>query len=221
MLSEFTAHCHPSFWGDLACEKVLRITEMSMPGRTTKFVSAIFASILAGTPLTIISHSETVGSRRRCAPGRPLVLPHRAQHQTPLLASPRGGRAAVASSPSEYFAPGEAACAASRASLATCGGQRPGRTAAAAEPQRRAKRRSARGCGAQCHPASECVRRKPFTGHCRFALARAVGGKSGIQSTTRDEQSGGQHADRFNSHTGARRCGSYSCHRGFLFAPSA
>jgi len=33
-----------------------------MPGRTTKFVSAIFASILAGTPLTIISHSETVAA---------------------------------------------------------------------------------------------------------------------------------------------------------------
>lgn len=33
-----------------------------MPNRTAKFVSAIFASILAGTPLTTISHSATVAA---------------------------------------------------------------------------------------------------------------------------------------------------------------
>ncbi len=33
-----------------------------MSGRTAKFVSAIFASILAGTPLTTISHSETAAA---------------------------------------------------------------------------------------------------------------------------------------------------------------
>jgi hypothetical protein len=35
---------------------------MSMPGRIAKFVSATFASILAGTPLLAISHSETVAA---------------------------------------------------------------------------------------------------------------------------------------------------------------
>jgi hypothetical protein len=34
--------------------------EMQMPKRTAKFVSAIFASIIAGTAFTTISHSETV-----------------------------------------------------------------------------------------------------------------------------------------------------------------
>ena len=33
-----------------------------MPNRTAKFVSAIFASILAGAPLTTISHSATVAA---------------------------------------------------------------------------------------------------------------------------------------------------------------
>jgi hypothetical protein len=35
---------------------------MLMPNRTAKFVSAVFASILAGAPLTTTSHSETVAT---------------------------------------------------------------------------------------------------------------------------------------------------------------
>jgi hypothetical protein len=55
MLPGIAAHCDPDFCGDLACNAPP--PEMQMSNRTAKFVSAIFASLLAGVPLTTISHS--------------------------------------------------------------------------------------------------------------------------------------------------------------------
>jgi hypothetical protein len=55
MLPGIAAHCDPDFCGDLACSAPP--PEMQMSNRTAKFVSAIFASLLAGVPLTTISHS--------------------------------------------------------------------------------------------------------------------------------------------------------------------
>jgi hypothetical protein len=59
MLSEITAHCDPSFCGDLGCEVSRIITGEHMPNRTAKFVSAVFASLVAVASLTTISHGAT------------------------------------------------------------------------------------------------------------------------------------------------------------------
>ena len=68
-----------------------------MPDRTAKFVSAIFASVLAGIPLATISHGATprdgglpFRSEGPDARWQPLVLSHRSRHQTSLLVSPKG-----------------------------------------------------------------------------------------------------------------------------------
>jgi hypothetical protein len=55
MLPGIAAHCDPDFCGDLACNAPP--PEMQMSNRTAKFVLAVFASLLAGVPLTTISHS--------------------------------------------------------------------------------------------------------------------------------------------------------------------
>ena len=72
-----------------------------MPNRTAKFVSAIFASILAGIPLRNgIARRRRRGRRlpfRTERPGarwQPLVLSHRSRHQASLLVPRRTGRKA-------------------------------------------------------------------------------------------------------------------------------
>jgi hypothetical protein len=55
MLPGIAAHCDPDFCGDLACNAPP--PEMQMSNRIAKFVLAIFAGLLAGAPLTTISHS--------------------------------------------------------------------------------------------------------------------------------------------------------------------
>src|ERR1700723_1977119 len=58
MLSGIAAHCHPSLcrdWGAKCCVS----PEVHMPARAAKFVSAIFAGVLAGIPLATISHGAS------------------------------------------------------------------------------------------------------------------------------------------------------------------
>jgi hypothetical protein len=58
MLSGIAAHCDPSISRDWVTK--CRVSpEIHMPGRTAKFVSAIFVSILAGIPLATVSHGAT------------------------------------------------------------------------------------------------------------------------------------------------------------------
>ena len=58
MLSGIAAHYDPSFCRDWGTK--CRVSpEIHMPARTAKFVSAIFASILAGIPLATVSHGAT------------------------------------------------------------------------------------------------------------------------------------------------------------------
>src|SRR6266516_8194169 len=61
MLSEIAAHCDPSSRGELGAKSIAHRSShygvASMQNRAAKFVSAIVASLLAGTPLTTVSHS--------------------------------------------------------------------------------------------------------------------------------------------------------------------
>jgi hypothetical protein len=53
MPSGIAAHCHPNLCGDWKREASRICAGVRMPDRTAKFVSAIFASVLAGASLTI------------------------------------------------------------------------------------------------------------------------------------------------------------------------
>ena len=82
-----------------------------MPDRAAKFVSAIFASVLAGASLAAISlNAARAADDCLAAPnaetpaGQSLVLPHRSRHQTPLLVSPDGRRNASANRRAEFRA---------------------------------------------------------------------------------------------------------------------
>jgi hypothetical protein len=56
-LSGIAAHCDPSFCGDWDGAKYrVSSPEMHMSNRAAKFVTAIFASLLAGAPLTTVSY---------------------------------------------------------------------------------------------------------------------------------------------------------------------
>src|ERR1700676_895590 len=62
MLPGIAAYCDPSFRRDLACEVSRSSPEMHMSSRTAKFLSAVFASFLIGTPLATLSHSAARAS---------------------------------------------------------------------------------------------------------------------------------------------------------------
>ncbi len=61
MLSEIAAHCDPSSRGEPGAKRIAHRSshhgDANMQNRTAKFVSAIFASLLAGMPLTTVSQS--------------------------------------------------------------------------------------------------------------------------------------------------------------------
>ena len=99
------AHCHPSFPEICGVKRRVSSPGMHMSNRTAKFVSAIFASILAGAnfaPVTGI-HAQAAGQlpvrpEGRDARGRSLVLPRRSRHQAQLLV-PAATRATRARAP--------------------------------------------------------------------------------------------------------------------------
>ena len=60
MLSGFAAYCDPSSLGELESESIAyRHRSRFMSTRTAKFVSAVFAGVLASIPLTTPSQGET------------------------------------------------------------------------------------------------------------------------------------------------------------------
>ena len=87
-----------------------------MSHRTAKFVSAIFASLLAGSPLVTASHSAPAeadkclsGPKGRAARGRPLVLSHRPRHQAPVLVRRRREGKVCAGRAGNFAAGGQSA----------------------------------------------------------------------------------------------------------------
>jgi hypothetical protein len=68
MLPGIAAHCDPSFRRDLACEVSRSSLEMQMSSRAAKIVSAVFASLLVGSPLSTLS-SSTARAADDCLAG--------------------------------------------------------------------------------------------------------------------------------------------------------
>jgi hypothetical protein len=68
MLPGIAAHCDPSFRGDLASEMSRSSLEMQMSSRAAKIVSAVFASLLVGSPLSTLS-SSTARAAEDCLAG--------------------------------------------------------------------------------------------------------------------------------------------------------
>ncbi len=111
-----------------------------MPSRTAKFVSALFASLLAGAALTTASHGAPAeaekclsGPQGAVPAGRPLVLPHRARHQAPLLVHRRREGKGRARSAGKFLSFGRSRFAAEKCSRQAA----PSRTRAPNCPRRR------------------------------------------------------------------------------------
>ena len=181
--------------------------EMHMPNRTAKFVSAIFASILAGAPLTTISHSATVaaddclsGPKGQTPAGQPLVLSHRARHQTPLLVSPRGGRQAFANRRLRTLRHRRSRLR--RKQKRRCNSRSPTPTPNCPRSRYRNRRRRTPARAGECSgiercPARECCGRERAVIRRRFALARTVGRRASA-SVPRPAtgNAGGKHAGK-------------------------